>query len=95
MNHNSTPKAVSWLQWLVPTKYALEAVASNELKGRLLVDNISGVPVQVQVSLFTQRLFGFQENSYYRDLIVLSCGFLLGYSAILFASVWWRMREMR
>ncbi|MCO5589142.1 hypothetical protein L7F22_043108 [Adiantum nelumboides] len=38
LNLQNVPAVIRWLQWICPLKYALEAVASNELKDLLLVD---------------------------------------------------------
>lgn len=95
MSLDSMPAAVRWLRWIAPAKYALEAVASNELKNLKFEDTFAGVPISTDVSLFANKLFGFQDGSYYRDLIVLACGFLVGFGILLFSSVWWRMRELR
>jgi ABC-type multidrug transport system ATPase subunit/ABC-type multidrug transport system permease subunit len=85
LNLNNIPAVIRWLKWICPSKYALEAVASEQLKGLLLIDNIGGVPISSQVSIFSFKLFGFEDNSYYRDLIVLACGFLVS-SKILTSS---------
>lgn len=95
MSLNSMPPIVKWLRWIVPSKFALEAVADNELKGLQFIDTFAGVPVRTDVSLFANKLFGFEDGAYYRDLIVLACGFLIGFSFLLFLAVWWRMRELR
>ncbi|PWN31340.1 uncharacterized protein FA14DRAFT_151646 [Meira miltonrushii] len=95
MSLNSMPSVVKWLRWIVPSKYALEAVADNQLQGLQFIDTFAGVPVRTDVSLFANKLFGFEDGAYYRDLIVLACGFLIGFSFLLFLAVWWRMRELR
>jgi hypothetical protein len=45
--------------------------------GLELVDNLAGVPIRTPVSLFAGGLFGFQDGSYYRDLLVLALPFLV------------------
>ncbi|UZJ56274.1 hypothetical protein CBS101457_005594 [Exobasidium rhododendri] len=95
LNLENMPKAVRWIRWLCPSKFALEAVATNELKGLQLIDNLDGVPISTPVSLFSGKLFGFQDDSYYRNLIILSCGYLLAFSVLLFMAVHWKMRERR
>jgi ABC-type multidrug transport system ATPase subunit/ABC-type multidrug transport system permease subunit len=95
LNLNNVPPVIRWLKWICPSKYALEAISSQQLKDLLVIDNVGGVPISSSVSLFSFKLFGFQDNSYYRDLIVLACGFLLGFSLLLFGTVFWRMRERR
>lgn len=58
-------------------------------------DTIGGVPVKTQVSVFAFKLFGFEDGVYYRNLIVLSCGFLIGFGVLFLTFVWLRMRELR
>jgi hypothetical protein len=49
---NSIPPVLRWLQWLCPLKYALEALAVNEVGAGLMIqDVLSGVPVDVSASL--------------------------------------------
>lgn len=49
---NSIPQVLRWLQWICPLKYALEALAVNEVKAGLQIDDtLEGVPVQVSASL--------------------------------------------
>ena len=95
LNLNTLPVAVRWLQWLCPLKYALEAVASRELPGLPLEDNVSGVRVSTSVSVFAPNLFGFHDGAFYRDLLVLSLAFLVSLFSLLFGAIWWRMRERR
>lgn len=38
LNLQNVPAVIRWLRWICPLKYALEAVASNELKDLLLID---------------------------------------------------------
>ena len=130
LNLQNVPAVIRWLQWICPLKYALEAVASNELKDLLLVDKCvsarrrfrcsspahpcvfsstaSGVcplrrlvsqaehvqtawhgstDIGIPVSIFSYKLFGFADESYYRNLIVLSCGFLVRLQPALAARV--------
>jgi hypothetical protein len=48
----SIPGALRWLQWLCPLKYALEALAVNEVGAGLMIsDTLSGVPVNVSAAL--------------------------------------------
>ena len=76
-------------------KYALEAVASHELSGLQLVDTVGGVSITASVSVFSGNLFAFKDNAFYRDLLVLSLGFVLGLFILLAGAVTWRMRERR
>ncbi|PWY97361.1 hypothetical protein BCV70DRAFT_67764 [Testicularia cyperi] len=95
LNLNELPAVFRWLQWICPMKYALEAVASHELDGLQLVDNVGGVNVTASVSIFSGNLFAFKDGAYYRDLLVLALGFVLGFFVVLNLAVRWRMRERR
>jgi ABC-2 type transporter len=49
---SSIPQVLRWLQWMCPLKYALEAVAVNEVNSGLqIADVLQGVPVHVSASL--------------------------------------------
>ena len=95
LNLNDLNGAFRWLQWICPMKYALEAVASQQLSGLQLVDTVGGVPITASVSVFSGNLFAFKNDSYYRDLLVLALGFVVGFFTLLAAAVAWRMRERR
>ncbi|KAL9939468.1 hypothetical protein V8E36_001285 [Tilletia maclaganii] len=94
LNLSSIVGVLRWLQWLSVTKYAMEAVGSNELDGLRIVDNLSGVPIDAPVSLVAPKLFGFKPE-YYRDVLILALPFLLGFFTILAVMVRARMRELR
>jgi ABC-type multidrug transport system permease subunit len=49
---NSIPQVLRWLQWMCPLKYALEALAVNEVNSGLEIqDTLQGVPVTVSAAL--------------------------------------------
>jgi hypothetical protein len=49
---SSIPQVLRWLQWECPLKYALEALAVNEVSSGLEIrDVLQGVPVNVSASL--------------------------------------------
>ncbi|KAI9452949.1 hypothetical protein BJY52DRAFT_1291187 [Lactarius psammicola] len=92
---NSIPQVLRWLQWMCPLKYALEALSVNEVKSGLSIqDTLQGVPVNVSASLIMNILFGFDEDNYYRDVLVL-CAFIIGFAASVLAIVWIWVRETR
>ncbi|CEH12676.1 Transporter, ABC superfamily (Breast cancer resistance protein) [Ceraceosorus bombacis] len=95
LNVKTLPKVLRWLSWLCPIRYALEAVGTNELEGLSIVDNLSGVAINTPVSLVAPGLFGFTDNAYYRNLLVLALGFLLAHLLILGLAVHYLMRERR
>jgi len=92
---SSIPQVLRWLQWLCPLKYALEALAVNEVNAGLQIkDTLQGVPVQVSASLILRLLFGFDPKDYYRDVLVLFA-FIVGFGAAVITVVWFRVRETR
>jgi len=92
---DSIPQVLRWLQWMCPLKYALEALAVNEVNSGLQIqDVLQGVPVSISASLIMHLLFGFDENSYYRDVLVLFA-FITGFGVSLVAVVWIWVRETR
>lgn len=95
LNLNDLSGVFRWLQWICPMKYALEAVASHELNGLQLIDTVGGVPITASVSVFSGNLFAFKSDAFYRDLLVLALGFVLGFFILLAGAVTWRMRERR
>lgn len=75
-------------------RYALEALAVNEVSGGLLIDDVlSGVRVQVNAQLIMELLFGFRPSAYYRDVLVLFA-WIAGFGALLTVAVL-RLREVR
>ncbi|SNX87602.1 related to ADP1 - ABC transporter [Melanopsichium pennsylvanicum] len=95
LNLNNLPGVFRWLQWICPMKYALEAVASHELDGLKLVDTVGGVSITASVSVFSGNLFAFESDAFYRDLLVLSLGFVLGNFVALAVAVAWKVQERR
>ncbi|KIK59076.1 hypothetical protein GYMLUDRAFT_44816 [Collybiopsis luxurians FD-317 M1] len=92
---NSIPPVLRWLQWLCPLKYCLEALSVNEVgSGLLIQDTLEGVPVNVSATLIMNLLFGFGENNYYRDVLVLFA-FIAGFGLGVIGVVWVKVRERR
>ncbi|EIN07867.1 hypothetical protein PUNSTDRAFT_69957 [Punctularia strigosozonata HHB-11173 SS5] len=92
---NDIPPVLRWLQWLAPLKYTLEALSVNEVGAGLMIeDSLQGVPVDVSASLIMKTLFGFQDNAYYRDVLVLFA-FIAGFGVMIIGTVWLRVRERR
>ncbi|KAI0062057.1 hypothetical protein BV25DRAFT_1825918 [Artomyces pyxidatus] len=91
---HAIPPVLRWLQWLCPLKYALEALAVNEVGAGLAIqDTLQGVPVDVSATLIMNLLFGFGDNNYYRDVLVLFA-FIAGFGVGVIGIVWFRVREM-
>ncbi|KAJ3891331.1 hypothetical protein GG344DRAFT_77017 [Lentinula edodes] len=92
---NSIPPVLRWLQWLCPLKYCLEALSVNEVgSGLMIQDSLQGVPVDVSASLIMNLLFGFGQNNYYRDVLVLFA-FIAGFGLSVIGVVWTKVRERR
>ena len=67
---NSIPQVLRWLQWMCPLKYALEALAVNEVNSGLQIeDTLSGVPVSVSAALIMQIV---RVLPLFRDGIILN-----------------------
>lgn len=94
LNLGTIPKALRWIQWLCPLKYALEAIAINETEGLQINDTVSGAKISVSASVIAPSLFSL-EGSYYRDLLILALGWLPGFALILLFAAWWKVRDMR
>ncbi|KAI0648383.1 ABC transporter [Trametes meyenii] len=89
------PPVLRWLQWLCPLKYTLEALSVNEVgSGLMIVDSLEGVPVSTSAALIMQKLFGFGENNYYRDVLVLFA-YIVGFAVGVIFVVWLKVRERR
>ncbi|KAF8188323.1 ABC-2 type transporter-domain-containing protein [Pholiota molesta] len=92
---NDIPQVLRWLQWICPLKYALEALSVNEVgSGLMIQDTLQGVPVNISASLIMNLLFGFGDNNYYRDVLVL-VAFILGFGFGVITIVWFKVRERR
>lgn len=89
------PPVLRWLQWLCPLKFCLEALSVNEVgSGLMIQDTLSGVPVNVSAALIMNILFGFGQNNYYRDVLVLFA-FIAGFGIAVIGTVWFKVRERR
>ncbi|KAK9899179.1 hypothetical protein P389DRAFT_158475 [Cystobasidium minutum MCA 4210] len=94
VNLSKIPPVLRWIQWLNPLKYALEALAVNEVSAGLMIsDTLQGVPVQINAEPIMALLFGFKPNAYYRDVLVLF-GWLGLFGICLILAVL-RLRELR
>ncbi|GAA5899496.1 hypothetical protein JCM8208_000574 [Rhodotorula glutinis] len=92
---SSIPPVLRWLEWVAPLKYALEALAVNEVNAGLMIeDSLAGAKVSISATIIMDTLFGFTPNAYYRDVLVL-VGFLLGFALLLVLFVLLRLRELR
>ncbi|CAE7207667.1 unnamed protein product [Rhizoctonia solani] len=95
VNLSAIPPVLRWLQYFSILKYLLEALAVNEVgSGLMIQDTLEGVPVNVSASLIMGLLFGFGENNYYRDVLILFA-WIIGLGAGVVGMVYWRLREVR
>ncbi|GAA5874149.1 hypothetical protein JCM1840_000367 [Sporobolomyces johnsonii] len=95
INLGRIPPVLRWLQWLAPLKYALEALAVNEVgSGLMIVDELAGARIEVSAELIMTTLFGFKEDAYYRDVLVLFA-FIAGFGGMSVAAVLVKLRELR
>ncbi|CAE6528385.1 unnamed protein product [Rhizoctonia solani] len=95
VNLSAIPPVLRWLQYFSILKYLLEALAVNEVgSGLMIQDTLQGVPVNVSASLIMELLFGFGENNYYRDVLILFA-WIAGLGAGVVGMVYWRLREVR
>ncbi|KAI6046690.1 hypothetical protein EDC04DRAFT_2626574 [Pisolithus marmoratus] len=89
----SIPPVLRWLQWFCPLKFCLEALSVNEVRSGLMIeDTLQGVPISIAATVIMQMLFGFDLNSYYRDVLVLFA-FIAGFGLLLIGVVWYKVRE--
>ncbi|GAA6023495.1 hypothetical protein JCM10207_006217 [Rhodosporidiobolus poonsookiae] len=95
LNLSRIPPVLRWLQWLAPLKYALEALAVNEVGAGLMIeDSLEGARVSISAEVIMATLFGFDMSAYYRDVLVLF-GFICGFALLLIGAVLLNLREMR
>ncbi|KNZ49396.1 hypothetical protein VP01_503g1, partial [Puccinia sorghi] len=72
LNLADLSKVIAWIQFLVPIKYALEALAINEVAAGLMIDDsLQGVHVKVSATVIMKLLFGFQDDAYWRQVLIL------------------------
>lgn len=93
LNLGQITPVLSWIQYLSPFKYALEALAVNEVTNLRIVDTLQGVSINVPAVLILQKLFGFQER-YYED-VLLVCAFIIVFTVVLIGLIQWRLRERK
>ncbi|KAK3819675.1 MAG: hypothetical protein J3Q66DRAFT_311391 [Benniella sp.] len=94
INSGNIPAALTWIQYLSMFKYGFEALAVNEIATSKLIDNIQGVAFNVPGSLILQKLFGFDMNGYWKNMIVL-IGFNVLFIIAFWAIVNFRLKERK
>jgi hypothetical protein len=85
---NAIPQVLRWLQWLCPLKYALEALAVNEVNSGLQIkDVLQGVPVSVSAALIMNLVRSFLAFPiHHHTLLNLPC------VVLVFLAVWIRRK---
>ncbi|KAI8837544.1 hypothetical protein BC829DRAFT_447641 [Chytridium lagenaria] len=89
----SIPSFIRWIQYGSFFRFSYEALVVNDIAGIKIVDTIAGASVNIPASIILQR-FGFDLNSYYRDLFV-SIGLTVSLLGVVYGLLVWRLREMR
>ncbi|KDN41179.1 hypothetical protein RSAG8_07593, partial [Rhizoctonia solani AG-8 WAC10335] len=88
--------AMTLFNFLLASSFRNGGVAKgNEVgSGLMIQDTPQGHPVNVSASLIMGLLFGFGENNYYRDVLIL-VAWIAGLGAGVVGMVYWRLREVR
>ncbi|KAI9600000.1 hypothetical protein KEM48_000118 [Puccinia striiformis f. sp. tritici PST-130] len=95
VNLTSMTKVLRWVQYVIPLKFALEAMTTNEVSAGLMIDdNLQGINVKVSASLIMNLLFGFKEDAYWRNVIILF-GFFLFLASLLILTVIRKLRQVK
>ncbi|POW17369.1 hypothetical protein PSTT_00735, partial [Puccinia striiformis] len=92
VNLTSMTKVLRWVQYVIPLKFALEAMTTNEVSAGLMIDdNLQGINVKVSASLIMNLLFGFKEDA---NVIILF-GFFLFLASLLILTVIRKLRQVK
>ncbi|POW23353.1 hypothetical protein PSHT_00303 [Puccinia striiformis] len=92
VNLTSMTKVLRWVQYVIPLKFALEAMTTNEVSAGLMIDdNLQGINVKVSASLIMNLLFGFKEDA---NVIILF-GFFLFLASLLVLTVIRKLRQVK
>ncbi|WVQ96652.1 hypothetical protein IAU59_003758 [Kwoniella sp. CBS 9459] len=95
VNISQIPPVLRWLRYFSTLGYTLEALSINEVgSGLQIVDSLNGVRVEIGATIIMQTLFGFGEDNYYRDVLVLFA-FIVGFGVLLVGIVVYFLRERR
>lgn len=87
------PGALRWIQYLSLFRYAYEALVINDIDGLTIVDDVSGLGVNVPASIVLEK-FGFDRGAFVRD-VVIEFGFFVGFLLLIWLLIWWKLRERR
>ncbi|EFP77205.2 uncharacterized protein PGTG_03161 [Puccinia graminis f. sp. tritici CRL 75-36-700-3] len=95
VNLTSMTKVLRWVQYVIPLKFALEAMSVNEVSAGLMInDNLQGINVRVSASMIMGLLFGFEEDAYWRNVIILF-GYFLFLASLLILTVIRKLRQVK
>lgn len=84
---------ISWILYISPFSYALEAVLGNEMKDISLIDRQLGIPIQVPGSVL-MNAFGLDPYNYWPDVTYLGVLFV-SFLGIAFVIMQLFVRERR
>lgn len=94
VNLTSITPVLRWIQYIMPIKFSLEAMAINEVSGGLMIeDTIAGARVKISALLIMNMLFGFNPDAFWRDVIIL-LGFLLFFTMALVIMVIRKLKQV-
>ncbi|WAQ81529.1 hypothetical protein PtA15_1A871 [Puccinia triticina] len=95
VNLTSMTKVLRWVQYVIPLKFALEAMSVNEVAAGLMIDdNLQGINVKVSAGMIMGLLFGFEDDAYWRNVIILF-GFFLFLASLLILTVIRRLKQVK
>ncbi|KAL7750097.1 hypothetical protein RI367_004612 [Sorochytrium milnesiophthora] len=94
INASKIPVYLRWIQYLSFFRYSTEALTVNEVSGLTVADDIAGVKLNIPGSVVLQSLFGFDLDSFTRNLLVLA-GLVLALLVTVGLLVRYKLKEVR
>ncbi|TPX60061.1 hypothetical protein SpCBS45565_g07597 [Spizellomyces sp. 'palustris'] len=93
LNQNQIPTPLRWIQYLSLFRYAYEALVVNDISGLTIVDNVSGLGVNVPASIILDK-FGFDRGAFVRDAMI-EVAWFAGFLALIAMLIVLHVRETR
>ncbi|KNC99970.1 uncharacterized protein SPPG_05345 [Spizellomyces punctatus DAOM BR117] len=93
LNQNQIPTPLRWIQYLSLFRYAYEALVVNDISGLTIVDNVSGLGVNVPASIILDK-FGFDRGAFVRDAMI-EVAWFAGFLALIAILIVLHVRETR
>ncbi|KAI9011119.1 hypothetical protein BC832DRAFT_590367 [Gaertneriomyces semiglobifer] len=93
LNQDQIPAALRWIQYLSLFRYAYEALVINDMTKLTIVDNVSGLGVNVPAAIVLEK-FGFDVNAFGRNVVV-EAGWFVGFLMVIALVVAFKLRERR